>query len=332
MGVISSTEERLQFVQALRIAAEAGWTDAKIALELVVSSAELKAMLSGHLPPSQKHLDRLNHLLQSRPPKRLVPAPSRPLVTPPAFTPTRESSNGEPALVVEEVSTRRATTDEEEATMENTLHAPAMETDVPQVVLNGHSKAKHQDPKDRFRMLSKAESQALRQSMQRTLSNQFDNSAAGMARALGVSGSGMRKILSKKNGIISVLTKLRFEALVGKANGARQPESNGAPAHGRAKQKRRKTVLKGRRSKVPAVWRLRDRLPPKAEAAPSRAMEGEFDLYALAGRALIAGKTDQAHLLSMIARITDTVPLEEVGQALKALLPSSLRRSEKNGA
>lgn len=47
----------------------------------------------------------------------------------------------------------------------------------------------------------------------------------------------------------------------------------------------------------------------------------EFDLYAIAGRLLANGRPAQAHLLSLIARVSETVPMEKITLILGTLVP-----------
>jgi hypothetical protein len=126
-----------------------------------------------------------------------------------------------------------------------------------------------------------------------------------MATDLRVTPNGLRKLLLKTQGSISVQTKERFEQAMAQAKKqpqqlASQPESSSRKA-------------RPSRATRPVVTAP---LKPTTKTRPI-----PLDLYKMAGQLLADGRQQQATLLSLIARLSEHMPIEEVTRALEKLLP-----------
>lgn len=386
MGFLPSPTERTQFVDALKLARLAGWSDVMLAKSLCVSNGDLKNMLTEHKPPSPKHITRLNGLLLSNPPRRIAPpAPSRPVVTPPKFSAATPDKPPEPRAPSSppEVAAAPSVAPPEGEPQPKENHTMQTTTE-----LNG---ASHRDkpPVDnsRYHLLPPNEAKALRRALNDALTVKYGNSIADMATALNLTVNGLRKSLTNREGSISEQTRDRFTnvtgwrftsggktpkaAIVVEKRATKKPRAKAAPKPtrtmtrlGRSEAKafrlelqiacvqagsvtavadgmgvNRNTlalILGGKGTTHETLARFRKYKGGGPTVEPSLSLvtapdpeprskkqpipAGDYDLYEMAGRLLGSGRPEQAHVLSLVARVSELVPIEKVTSALNALV------------
>jgi transposase-like protein len=320
MGLILSQAEKDQFIEGLKYArGEGGWSDVDIARTLSVSNGDFKNMLTGHKPPSQKHVDRLNNLMHSSPPRRVTPPPppSKPIINLPDLTTQKPARPDAKVLYIG---------DDGGAPRNGAAHAaagPARAEEPPKEgtdmttteAVNGMSNgAKHRAvkktreagpptaPKKKLRRgtrasLSKADQAELRRQV-KELVKEADGNMSLVARGMGVDRNTIANIINGDGG--SEETREKFRQYRAKLKG---------------------TVSEARAAAAPRRKLLDEYGPSAPHDEPQT--DGIIDLYNMAGRLLSAGRVPEAHLLSLVARITETSAVEKVTAVLRRLLPNA---------
>jgi hypothetical protein len=292
MGLIVSPTERQQFIDAVRVAREAGWPDSKIAAQLGVPNGKYKNMREGFEVPSPKHVYRINELLKSSPPKSILPpAPTRVVD---ASIQVAEPPAAQPMFIGDDGGAPRMAKQPKEETMETTQ------------VTNGAGKNhKVQEAKlatskrkgKRGSFLSKAENKRFRTEL-RDLAGRL-GSISEVAKRMGVHPSGLSVIASGKGGS----TQAKYD-LFRKFMGTKEPA---------VKEQRTKMV----RHRAPVANSVA--LAITQHEVPSTRREGGLNLYAMAGQLLAAGQAKQAHVLSLVALTSERATLEQITRALAPL-------------
>lgn len=308
MGLLMSQIERQQFVQLLRMARNAGWSGMTMARALKVGAADLENMVNGFKIPSPKHVRRLGELVRSSPPKRVLPpAPSQPLVPPPPFEAVR--AVGDRSLVGRESDPPATNTVEPTAeTLSSKEIADMQARSSPNGVQNGAGRTQHKD-NARYQLLPKKEASDLRRHMLSALTTHFNSSIPVMADAIGVTPNGLRKLLTKTKGSISIQTQQMFKAALSRD---RKPISSITE------------VRKGKGSTQRTVSKIKTKAKANPESSSESGAEPSsqpVDLYQLAGKLLAQGCSKQAQILSLVALLSESIAAERLLKALEALLP-----------
>lgn len=313
MGIILSQTEKDQFVVALKQARGedgAGFSDVDIARTLCVSNGDFKNMLTGHKPPSQKHVDRLNNLLHSSPPRRVTPPPppSKPAMALPDLTSGKPERPTTRLLYVgDDGGAPRMATPQQVAAAEPAAE-PKESTDMTTTqVVNGSNGIKHGAksaparrgrpkgvPETRKRVLKTSLSTTELIALKKDLKVAIEEAGGNMskvARGMGVDRNTLAGILRGKGG--SKETREKFDQYRGK-----------------------RTVTAEVSVSSPEIRARR----PQAKESMSLPAEG-FDLYQMAGRMLSAGRVSHAHLLSLIAKLLESSEVDGVIAVLRKLLP-----------
>ena len=200
MGLILSTTERQQFVDALKLARAIGWSDGKIAKELRVPNGDIKNMSMGLIMPSAKHVHRLNELLRSTPPKRLTPPPLDG-----SYPPIENAAAATKVLFVgDDGGAKRPRKEETTVEKQKVTNGVSHSTEANEAATNA-----------RYLLLSQGESKILRRAMNKAYTTLYKGSTAKMAEKLGMTNSGLRKVLRNPSGSISRRTREQFISLTG---------------------------------------------------------------------------------------------------------------------